>query len=112
MLRALAVSLSLVLAASPALAVEGRDLDTGAPMVADGSAINIVVTVVHAKPIPGGVAPELSKLEHYLLKAFPTYQSFKRLSTQTQRLAVGKEGRVTLPNDNQLVIEHTGWKSE
>jgi len=117
MLRALALSLSLaaspvglVLPISPALAVEGRDVAAGAPMLADSSAINIVVTVVHARPVVGGVAPELSKLEHYLLKAFPTYQSFKRLSSQSQRLVVGTEGRVALPNDNQLVIKHTGWK--
>jgi len=127
MFRALALMLSLGLAASPALAsevdglssiagphkdgeawTEGRD---GAPMLADSDAINIVVTVVHARPADGGVAPELAKLEHYLLKAFPKYRSFVRLSSSNQRLAVGATGRVPLPNDNQLVVEHTGWKS-
>ncbi len=109
MLRALALTLSLALASSPALAVESSD-DSTNPTLAASDAINIVVTVVHARPAEGGVAPELSKLERYLLKAFPKHRSFARLSTSNQRLAVGAEGRVALPNDNQLVFKHTGWK--
>lgn len=120
MLRAFALALSLAVATAPALAAEGdgqpfapsgaSDADGAGPTLAANDAINVMVTVVHAKRSEGGVAPDLSKLEHYLLKAFPKYRAFARLSTSSQRLAVGTEGRVALPNDNQLVFKHIGWK--
>lgn len=108
MLRSLALSLCFAFVAAPALAVDGRDMVR--IQLADESAIEVVVTVVHARPGEGGVAPELAKLGHYLLKSFPNYRTFVRLSTSEQRLAVGAKGKLTLPNGTELVFEHTGWK--
>ena len=96
MWRAL-IAASLVLLVTPALAAEG-------------DAIDVSVTVVHARPAEGGVAPELEKIGRYLVKAFPNYKSFVRLSGRDEHLVVGAEGRLALPNKSELLIKHTGWK--
>lgn len=96
LLRAL-IAAGLMLLATPALAAEG-------------DAIDVNVTVVHARPAAGGVAPELDGIGRYLLKAFPNHKSFVRLSARDEHLAVGAEGRLALPNKSELVIKHTGWK--
>jgi hypothetical protein len=80
----------------------------GIAAAADG--IEVSVTVVHARPADGGVAPELAKLEKYLLKSFPNYKSFTRLSTRNDRLAVGAEARFSLPNGTELAFRNDGWK--
>lgn len=108
MLRALAISFSLAFAPAPALAAEGSD--SVGIQAADSDGINVVVTVVHARASEGGVAPELAKLDKYLVKSFPNYKSFSRLATSEQRLAVGGKGKLTLANGSELVFEHTGWK--
>jgi len=110
MFRAFAIVLSLALVASPALAAEGRDPGPTSPALARTDAIEVVITVVHALPGDKGVAPELDRLQHYLLRAFPKYTSFVRLSSHDQRLAVGAEARLTLPNRHELLFRHTGWK--
>lgn len=107
MIRALVFALSLVTFAVPALAADGRE---PGPALEGPRAIEVVVTVVHARPSEGGVAPELEKLARYLVKSFPNHKSFVRLSTHDERLAVGAEARLMLPNKHELVFKHTGWK--
>lgn len=108
MLRALAISLCLTLVPFAAIADTGHD--SAGIQLADSAGINVVVTVVHARKREGGVAPELSKLDKYLVKSFPNYKSFSQLATSQQRLAIGAKGKLTLANGSELVFEHTGWK--
>lgn len=107
MMRALVFALSLVALGAPASAAEGRE---PGPALDGQNAIEVVLTVVHARPAEGGVAPELDKLSRYLVKAFPNYKSFVRLSGSEHRLQVGAETRMSLPNKHELVFKHTGWK--
>lgn len=108
-LRAIAIALSLT-AAAPAVAMAGGSPDPSGVVMGDQRAVNVTVTVVHARTLEGGVAPELAKIEKYLVKSFPKYRSFARLSTHAQQLAVGAEAKLALPNNNELVYAHTGWK--
>ena len=107
MIRALAIVLSLAAFAVPAHAVGERE---PSPTLDQNAAIEVLVTVVHARPAEGGVAPELEKLARYLVGSFPNHKSFTRLSTHDQRLAVGAAERLALPNGAELVYQHTGWK--
>lgn len=107
MIRALVFAMSLTALALPASAADGHE---AGPALDEQRAIEVVVTVVHARPSEGGVAPELDKLARYLVKAFPNHKSFVRLSVHDERLAVGAEARLMLPNKHQLMFKHTGWK--
>ncbi len=110
MLRAVMISLALTLAPAAAFAAPADGRPEGQVRLADGDAITLAITVVHARPSDGGVAPELDKLSRYLLKSFPKHKSFVRLSATSERLAVGAKGSMTLPNGIELVFGHTGWK--
>jgi hypothetical protein len=115
MARAMLIALSFLALTSPAFAAGGREpppamADDGITVMADGDAITVSITVVHARPSEGGVAPELDRIGRYLLKAFANYKSFVRLSTHDERLAVGAGGRLMLPNGHELVFKHSGWR--
>src|SRR5690606_3326428 len=107
MLRAVMISLALTLAPAAAIAAPADGRSEGQVRLADGDAITLAITVVHARPSDGGVAPELDKLSRYLLKSFPKHKSFVRLSATSERLAVGAKGSMTLPNGIELVFGHT-----
>jgi len=79
---------------------------------AEAEAVEVALTVVHAKQAAGSVSPDLEPLGKQLTKAFPTYKSFTRLSGKTDRLSSGASIEVTLPNKTTLVYRHLGWKDD
>lgn len=93
-----------------ALAASPDGVAEGSGLVAAADGIEVLVTVIHARSAEGGVAPELAKLEKYLLKSFASYKSFTRLSTRNDRLAAGAEARFSLPNGTELAFRNEGWK--
>lgn len=80
------------------------------PKASDESRARVTLHVVHATSADGGVAPELEGVSKWLLKSFPNYKSFKRLTGREDTLAVGQEVKETLPNGTTLSYKHLGWK--
>lgn len=76
----------------------------------DKAAAKVTLNVVHATSAEGGVAPDLERISKWLLKSFPNYKSFKRLSGREDLIAVGQEIKETLPNGTTLTYKHLGWK--
>jgi len=93
-----------------ALALLAPELGPTSALAAAADGMEVLVTVIHARSAEGGVAPELAKLEKYLLKSFASYKSFTRLSTRNDRLAAGAEARFSLPNGTELAFRNEGWK--
>lgn len=81
-----------------------------APEASDKAAARVILDVVHATSVEGGVAPDLERISKWLLKSFPNYKSFKRLSGRGDLVAVGQEVKETLPNGTTLTYRHLGWK--
>lgn len=81
-----------------------------APEANDKAAARVTLNVVHATSAEGGVAPDLERISKWLLKSFPNYKSFKRLSGREDLIAVGQEIKETLPNGTTLTYKHLGWK--
>lgn len=76
----------------------------------DKAPARVSLDVVHATSTDGGVAPDLERISKWLLKSFPNYKSFKRLSGREDLVAVGQEVKETLPNGTTLTYKHLGWK--
>ncbi|HRE89138.1 MAG TPA: hypothetical protein PK095_08355 [Myxococcota bacterium] len=76
----------------------------------DKAPAKVTLNVVHATSTDGGVAPDLERISKWLLKSFPNYKSFKRLSGREDLVAVGQEVKETLPNGTTLTYKHLGWK--
>lgn len=76
----------------------------------DKAAAKVTLNVVHATSAEGGVAPDLERISKWLLKSFPNYKSFKRLSGREDLIAVEQEIKETLPNGTTLTYKHLGWK--
>ncbi len=82
------------------------------PTEADAASAPVTLTlnVVHATTEGGGVTPDLERIQKWLLKSFPNYSSFKRLSGREDTVQVGNEVKETLPNGTVLAYKHLGWK--
>lgn len=98
----------LVLIALAVLTLGGSAL--ASPQANEQGAAKVTLNVVHATSAQGGVAPDLTRISKWLLRAFPNYSSFKRLSGREDTIAVGKEVKETLPNGTTLTYKHLGWK--
>ncbi|MFO0745697.1 MAG: hypothetical protein U1F43_08490 [Myxococcota bacterium] len=81
-----------------------------APALAEGQAVRVEVTVIHATNAGTGVAPDLAGLAKYLTKSFTQYNTFQRLDQQQQDLAQGAEAHLALANGSELVYRNGGLK--
>ena len=84
------------------------------PVVAAGQAIEMRVTIVHARRTEAQprVAKELTALARYLVKAFPDYRSFSPLGEHAKRLTEGAEVVWPLPNEVELLVRHAGMRDD